>query len=165
MAYFKSKNDNAVQTPPVHIGQFSPPAHSTAADGSDYIDLSTHDQMLTNYTDYVTESGYTVTIVKSGFYHFNCRTLAQCDAGADVNLYVYCTLSGFDQVNFRVGDTSGSDIWHSAVVDFAVQLIPGNTVYQAVNNSAKGSYHHHGGPSWTRLSIDYLGEGDPNWTN
>ena len=140
---------------PVFVGRFSPAAHVTAGNGSENIDLSQHTNMHGSYTDYVTESGYTVTIVKSGLYHFDCKVMAQADAGAHLNLYVYVT--GYDQHNFAHRDTTGSDMWNALVVGITAQLVTGNTIYQTLNNDNVGQYHHHDGPSWTQMSITYLG--------
>lgn len=139
----------------VFIGKFGPSAHVTDSTVSQYIDLSNHANMHSTWQNYVTESGHTVTIVKSGLYNFDCRVLANSDSGAEVSLYVEAT--GYNQYNARLVETSGSNKWHTVQVNFTVQLVTGNTVYQTIANSDTGTYHHHSGTNWTAMQITYLG--------
>ena len=150
-----SKSGVVGQIDRVFVGAFGPDGHVNVASGMADVDLSNHTRLHPNWNDYITESGNDVTIVRPGLYNFNCRVLANCNAGAEVSLYVY--LKGSIIGNARVADTTGSDKWHTVQLQFTAQLDAGDIMYQQLQNGNKGNYHHHSGNDWTALQITYLG--------
>ena len=75
--------------PPLFIGNFSPTVRSTAGAGSSNVDLTTKQNLLPNYTDYLTQSGVTITIVKAGLYHIDMTVLAENNTtGTQLDLYL-----------------------------------------------------------------------------
>jgi hypothetical protein len=152
-----SKSGVIGENSPKPIGIFSPVSHNTtSADGEQSIDLSKHENMLTNYTSYVTQSGSTLTVVKSGVYHIDLRTLSETDAVAQLNIILYVT--GYSDLRTRIQLPSHTQ-WNGITVSGTFQLVAGNTIVGAVNNGAVASIHHHHGAEWTAMTITYLGTG------
>jgi len=136
-----------------HIGIFSPSAHNTAAAGWQDMDLSMHNNLVSGYTSYLTQSANILTIVKPGIYHIYVHTLTDTPSTtAEMDLYLYVT--GYPDQTQRIQPAAG---WSTMIASGTYQLSAGNTINARIQNSSPTTYHHHVGPTWTSMTVTYLG--------
>jgi hypothetical protein len=139
-----------------HVGIFSPSGHNTVSTaGTEDMDLSRHNNLVTGYTSYLTQSSNILTIVKPGLYQLSAKALLNTSSGgSEFNMYTIVT--GYPEQRIRTQPVTNN--WGSVKDSGTYQLSAGNTInIRLYNSSPNGGYFYHEGPYWTSLSVTYLG--------
>ena len=139
-----------------HVGIFSPSGHNTVSTaGTEDMDLSRHNNLVTGYTSYLTQSSNVLTIVKPGLYQLSAKALLNsASGGSEFNMYTVVT--GYPEQRIRYQPANNN--WGSVKDSGTYQLSAGNTInIRLYNSSPNGGYFYHEGPYWTNLSVTYLG--------